>query len=235
MAWYRIEKQQKILKIIDHIIKQSVPITIRFPEVKEPFRSEISRIERVATGGGAEGTLNLIIDRLAPDEGNLRIQVSSGLNMEFSFNRRLCRCSLTCIGSSDRAPYFGHILGFPQVLEIEEKRKEQRFPYEAPELVSVEFTVDQGPHKGKVYELGVFDCSKHGLGILITEKDFDLFEGIKVGDEMRDIIFYATWARIRVEGIVRHRTKITEGKYKGSYILGIESRDIIESCKAREN
>ena len=234
MAWYRIEKQQKILKIINHVIKRNVPITIRFAEVKESFRSEITRIERVASGGGAEGTLNLIIEKLVPDEGNMRIQVSSGFDVEFSFNRNLCRCSLTCIGSSDRAPYFGHILGFPEVLKVEEKRKEERFPFEAPELVSVEFTVDKGPRKGKVYELGVFDRSKHGLGILVTEKDFDLFDGVRVGDAMRDIIFYATWARIRVEGIVRHRTKITEGKYKGSYILGIESRDIIESCKARE-
>jgi len=37
-------------------------------------------------------------------------------------------------------------------------------------------------------------------------------------------------ARINVNGTVKHRTKIDLGKYKGSYILGIESPEIIDSC-----
>lgn len=234
MAWHRIEKEEKIRKIIDHVIKQNAPITIRFPGEKGSFRSEITRIEQEKAGTGTGGTLHLIVEKLVPDEGNMRIQVSPAVDVAFSFNRNQCRCSLSCIGSSNRYPYFGHLLSFPEVLEIEEKRREERFLYEAPELVSVEFKVEKGPHQGKVYELGVFDCSSHGLGILVTEKDFDLFDGIRVGDELLDIIFYATWARISVNGIVRHRTKIAEGRYKGSYILGIESHDIIESCKARE-
>ena len=119
-------------------------------------------------------------------------------------------------------------------MEIQEKRREERVLYEMPEMVAVEFSVDKGPAKGKVYELGVLDCSKHGLGILVQEKDFDLLESVELGDLLRDIIFYATWARIQVDGIVRHKTKISDGKYKGCYVLGIESQDIIENCKAKE-
>ena len=121
-----------------------------------------------------------------------------------------------------------------ETMEIYEKRREDRVLYDMPEVVSVEFTVDKEPAKGKVYDLGVIDCSRHGLGILVREKDFELLESVDLGDWLRDIIFYATWARIKVDGIVRHKTKIAEGKYRGCYVLGIESQDIIESCKAKE-
>ena len=37
---------------------------------------------------------------------------------------------------------------------------------------------------------------------------------------------------IKVQGVVRHKSKIREGKYSGCYILGIESPDITDSYKA---
>ena len=36
---------------------------------------------------------------------------------------------------------------------------------------------------------------------------------------------------INMNGTVRHKVKINEGKYKGSYLLGIESHEIIDSCE----
>ena len=46
-------------------------------------------------------------------------------------------------------------------------------------------------------------------------------------DELKNISFYAPKAMIKVNGTVRHISKIDEGKYKDSYILGIESPEII--------
>jgi hypothetical protein len=36
---------------------------------------------------------------------------------------------------------------------------------------------------------------------------------------------------IKVDGVVRHKTQIKEGKYSDCYILGVESPDIAESYK----
>ena len=86
--------------------------------------------------------------------------------------------------------------------------------------------------RGKIYNLNVLDCSRHGLGLIVTKEDFDLLEKLRNGDKIKNISFYATWTLIKVAGHVRHKTKIEEGKYKGCYLLGIESPEVIESCKS---
>jgi hypothetical protein len=97
-----------------------------------------------------------------------------------------------------------------------------------PDFVSVEFSI---LGKDKVYDLGVMDCSMHGVGILITKKDFDLVRLVKPGDRIRDIVLYSETARIKVDGVVRHMTKMSAGKHKDSYVMGIESPEVIENCR----
>ena len=120
-------------------------------------------------------------------------------------------------------------------MDVEEKRRQDRIPYEKPEFVSVEFRAGKGAEKDKVYDLNVIDCSGTGLGILITQRDFDLLKIVKEGDILRDMTFFATWTMITVDGTVRHKTKIEEGKHKGCYVMGIQSQDIIESCRPKEH
>ncbi len=234
MAWYTVKNRREITSILDHVMSGSVPITLRIEGKKASFESKIIKIDHEGAGREIGGPPRLIVEKLVPDEGNALIQSIPGVAVEFSLNRGLCKCFMNCIGTSSEYPYFGFILSMPEAMEIQEKRREERVLYDMPEMVAVEFAVDKGPARGKVYDLGVIDCSKHGLGILVKEKDFDLLESVDLGDRLRDIIFYATWARIQVDGIVRHKTRITDGKYRGCYILGIESRDIIESCHAKE-
>jgi hypothetical protein len=135
------------------------------------------------------------------------------------------------MGLDELDPKAGLILSFPKSVEIKERRKEKRFSNDIPEMVSVEFKIEKGAGKPKSYELNVYDVSRHGLGILITEKDFELLNILEKGDEIKEITFYATAAIIKVQGTVRHKSKIREGKYAGSYILGLESPDIIEGWK----
>jgi hypothetical protein len=121
-------------------------------------------------------------------------------------------------------------LSFPESLEFEEKRKEERVEYKRPEFISAEFRFGSDSENSNLYELNVLDCSKYGLGMIIGEKDFDLLEKIDPGYKLNNITLYATWTRITVNGIVRHKTKLIDGKLKGSYLMGIESPDIIRSC-----
>ncbi|MFC1819784.1 hypothetical protein ACFLZG_01740 [Thermodesulfobacteriota bacterium] len=85
--------------------------------------------------------------------------------------------------------------------------------------------------KDRLYELNVLDCSKYGLGMIIQQKDLDLLEILNEGDELQDITFYASWTMIKVKGTLRHKTRIEKGKYKGCYLIGIESPDLIKGCK----
>ncbi len=115
-------------------------------------------------------------------------------------------------------------------MENEENRREERVKYKMPEFVYVEFKLEKTPKKGKVYGLKVMDYSRKGLGIVVTQKDFELLQMLDEGDKLKHVTFCASWTMIKVDGTVRHKSKIEEGKYKDCYILGIESLDIIDSC-----
>lgn len=116
-------------------------------------------------------------------------------------------------------------------MKIEENRMDERIKYEIPEFVYVEFKLGKKPKEEKVYNLKVMDCSKNGLGMVVTQKDFELLKMVDEGEKLKDMTFFATWAMINVDGTVRHKSKIEDGKYKGCFMLGIETPDIIDSCK----
>jgi hypothetical protein len=105
-------------------------------------------------------------------------------------------------------------------------RVKDRFSYDKPELVSVKCRIDKGSEEGKVCVLNVFDSSQSGIALLIAPKDADLVEFIEVGDKICDMSFFGIGAQIKHDGIVRHITQITEGKYKGYHIVGIEAQDV---------
>lgn len=48
------------------------------------------------------------------------------------------------------------------------------------------------------------------------------------GVTLKNIKFYSESILITVDGIVRHKTRIREGKYKGCYLLGIEFVKVTE-------
>ena len=116
-------------------------------------------------------------------------------------------------------------------MESKEKRKEDRFTYETPEFVYAEFIMGKGSTEEKVYNLKILDCSQYGLSMVITQKDFELLDLLNEGDELKEISFFATWTVLTVDGIVRHKTKIEEGKYEGCYLIGFESQELIENFK----
>ena len=117
-------------------------------------------------------------------------------------------------------------------IEIREKRKGNRVKYEIPDFVYTEFSLRRrDPSKDKSYALKVMDWSRNGLGVVVTPKDFDLLYQVKVGDMLQNMAFFAEWAMVKVDGTVRHKSVINEGKYKGCFMVGIESPEILESCR----
>jgi len=107
-----------------------------------------------------------------------------------------------------------------------EEREKDRFSYEQPDLVSVKFRIVKGSEEDRVCVLNVIDSSRTGIALLIAPKDSDLFEFIEEGDKICDMSFFGIGAKIKEDGIVKHLTKIDEGKFQGYYSLGVEAQDV---------
>jgi hypothetical protein len=224
----QIKDRRKIQEIFERLASKNVELKILIDEENVRFISRALRLnpEEISSLGSEP---ELIIEKLFPEMGNSLIQSSSQLTLEFTIKEHFCRGKAKYVGVSNEYPYFGMIVTLPHSLELaKERRREKRHLYEMPDFVSVEFSI---LGKDKVYDLGVMDCSMHGVGILITKKDFDLVRLVKPGDRIRDIVLYSETARIKVDGVVRHMTKMSAGKYKDSYVMGIESPEVIENCR----
>jgi hypothetical protein len=227
-SWRQVKDRRKIQEIFERMVSKKMELKVLIDEENVRFMSRATRLnpEEISSLGSEP---ELIIEKLFPEIGNSLIQSSSQVTLEFSIKEHFCRGKARYVGVSNEYPDFGIMITLPQSLELaRERRRERRHTYEMPDFVSVAFSI---VGKDKVYDLGVMDCSMHGLGILVTRKDFDLVRLVKPGDRIRDIVFYSENAMIKVDGVVRHLTKMSTGKYKNSYVMGIESPEVIENCK----
>ncbi len=227
-SWGQIKDRRKIQEIFERLVSKNMELKVLMDDENVRFMSRAVRLnpEEISSLGSEP---ELIIEKLFPEIGNSLIQSSSQVMLEFTIKEHFCRGKAKYVGVSNEYPYFGIMVTVPPFLELaKEKRREKRRIYDMPDFVSVEFSI---MGKDKVYDLGVMDCSMHGLGILITKKDFDLVRLVKPGDRIKDIVLYSKSAMIRVDGVVRHLTKMSTGKYRGSYLMGIESPEVIDNCK----
>jgi hypothetical protein len=231
MAWYALDNKEKVMRIVNYLIHKGEEIEVRFKGQRRTFFSKFIKIEQGNGFSNNGGNHELIMEKLNPEEGNFLIQSVYEVVIGFLINENLCRYSAKYMGISNTSPHFGFIVSFPESIQYEDRRKEERITHKMPELFSVKFRLGKGAHRDKVYDLNVLNRSRHGLGLLITEKDFDLLRTVNVGDHLYNMMFLARSALIRVNGIVRHKTKIWAGKYRGCYVMGIESPDIIDNPK----
>ena len=223
-----IRDTEKIQRIFERLIAGEEEVRV---QLEGDTTKYLSRIVHLHTGQKASSSVKeprLILDKLFPEEGNKEIKSHYRLALEFLVKGKWCRCHVHYLKISTRYPHFGFELSFPRRIEITERRREVRHTYEAPDFVSVEFTVKGG---SKIYSLSVKDCSLHGLGVLIGEKDLELLDLVKPGDKIEGITFYSETSIIKVDGVVRHVTQIKTGENQGSYVLGVESPEIIENCR----
>ena len=78
----------------------------------------------------------------------------------------------------------------------------------------------------------VNDCSNYGLGMLITQEDFDLLRMLQEGDKLQNIAFFSTWTVNKLDGVVRHKTNSLKhafpGDRKGEIEIELKLNDIEE-------
>jgi len=108
------------------------------------------------------------------------------------------------------------------------KRRYHRIITKLSDFIYVEFLMKIPTGNSNHYRLNVIDYSNHGIGILVSEKDFDLLSFLKKGDAIKNVTFSASWALNTVDDvIVKHISKIENGPHAGSYVVGVETRELI--------
>jgi hypothetical protein len=231
MAVNRLEDRQKITRILDHLISTKYEIKVLVKGDGNPFSSRILKSEQNRPSL-VKGTKSIIIiEKLQPDKGNNLIQTSEKVVLKFFISEQPCTCTVRYVGISSMPPFFGFILSAPEIIEIEEKRREKRVVFEPPDFQLAEIYLRKGTKDERRYELSVIDSVSHGLGMIVPEKQLDLLDMIKKGDVIKDIHFYAPNAMLKVDGLVRHITRIDEGRFKGGYYIGIESKELMPTGK----
>jgi hypothetical protein len=90
------------------------------------------------------------------------------------------------------------------------------------DISSVTITLDNGPQEGKIIEFDVSFQSGNVISLLISNKDKDLIENLKVGVTLNNIQFYSPIAIFKGRGVVSAKTKIESGPKRGDYSLDIK-------------
>lgn len=90
------------------------------------------------------------------------------------------------------------------------------------DISSIGITLDSGPHKGKLIELEVSFQTGNMISLIISTKDKDLIENLKVGFRLNNVQFYSPIAIFQGAGIVSAKTKINSGPKRGDYSLDIK-------------
>jgi hypothetical protein len=234
LRWLKLKNRERILLILEYLLSHGREIKVRIEGKEYEYSSKILEIMPGSHGMDIPKSVNkrtdLVVEKLVPEEGNTLIQQNPEIDLEFFINTYLCRCHAHYIGISNFYPCYGLIVSLPVLVELQEKRIEERIMLSYPEYICALLKVGLGDQKDQLYELNVLNCSSHGLGLLVTEKNFDLLHVINPGDKIPEIILFAESSLTHLDGTVRHKTKIKDGKYTGNYLLGIESNTILKDA-----
>ena len=105
----------------------------------------------------------------------------------------------------------------------------------SPDVV---FSVKVGKSKfegdNKLYQLKVVNLGSHGIGRVVDEENLDLLKKVNVRDKLKGLNFFLPAATLTIDCNLKHKTQVTQGKLKGSYVLGIKS-DLIMNIKEVED
>lgn len=233
MSALTTRNKRRIREAIDFLKANRRSIGIRMDGEGTPFTSKIIKAEHeeVPSKPGMGGTL--LIEVLCPENGNELIQSKGPLTVSFSLGKYDCEFTSCFIEKSVTSPYYGHVISYPESLVIVNRRRHNRYERgtsEAPLFLDARLIVRTGDGPEKSYDLKVFDVSERGVGLLVGEEMQDLLQAIDAGYRIEEFELMAAWMTIKVSGTVKHKSKITEGKYTGHYLVGIQLDDKLEHC-----
>jgi hypothetical protein len=225
MTHYSVRSKEEIKALIDFVVSAERKIGIQIEGNDALYTSRIVVANYVKEISEKGERAELTVERLEPESGNTVIQKNAKVVVGFSLKDKTCEFDSRYIGLAD-SQFSRIILSYPEHIRITERREHDRDTRDMPEFVSARFTLGRDD---KTYELEVVDYSANGVGLLVTEKDFDVLKKIKVGDKLRNLVLYAKWTTVMVEGTVAHKTKVKDGN---NYTVGVRLDERLETMKA---
>jgi c-di-GMP-binding flagellar brake protein YcgR len=223
--------KERITQAIDFLTVNRRPIEVVIQGETTRFSSKILKTDQVGPASGSEKISNLVIDFLFPATGNNLIQSASPIQVKFSLGKHECEFTSYYITRSLESGYLGHIITYPESLVIADRRRHERYETgteAVPFFVNAKLTMRVREAQRESYDLKIFDVSENGVGILVGQELKGLVEGIEIGDRLEQVELYATWTVVKVAGTVRHKSKMSEGKHRGDFLLGIQLDEKLE-------
>jgi hypothetical protein len=225
----RTQRKKTIREAIAFLNINRKSITVLIEGGETLFASKIVKVDHGdLASSGLSG--RLVIEWLSPSNGKELIQSRRLIRVRFSIGKYKFEFSSYYVAESLEPPYFGHIVTYPEALVIVEIRRNRRSAIgtEQPPLFDrAKLIIRQGGSQRESFDLQVFDVSEKGVGILVDEESFKLQDRIRIGDKV-ELELYAPWTMVRVDGTVRHNSRMAEGKYRNYYLLGIELDEKLE-------
>lgn len=225
------KNRERIKQAIDLLAVNRRPITVKIEGEQTLFDSMIVKADHgdPVSKTGTPG--RVFIQWLSPPKGNQFIQSARTVHVRFSLGKYNLAFTSHYVTRSLDAPCLGHILTYPQALVIADRRKYDRNKIggkTAPPFAEAKIRMSKGQSQENVYDLEVFDVSEKGVGILVGKELFSWLEEIGIGDRLMGVELSAPWTIVRVDGTVRHKSKLHRGKYGGYQLLGIELDEKLE-------
>jgi hypothetical protein len=93
---------------------------------------------------------------------------------------------------------------------------------ELMDVSSIGITLETGPEKGRMIELDVCFQNGNEINLLISSRNKDLIENLKVGFRLNDVHLFSPFAIFTGTGVVSAKTQIKSGPKKGDYSLDIK-------------
>ncbi len=90
------------------------------------------------------------------------------------------------------------------------------------DISSIGITFDTENQKGRSMDLDVSFQSGNEINILISSKDKELIDNLKVGFRLNNVQFYSPFAIFTGTGVVSAKTRISSGPKQGDYSLDIK-------------
>jgi hypothetical protein len=225
MAFFTIDEKVNIIIIVDYMIAEGLDVTVEIQGKDEKFGTKVIGLEEFFEGD------SIIVERLRPEEGRSFILSDPKVVLSFDLKGRKASFTSTYVGVPKENPKDGLLFQLPATIQLEEMRREHRITDGMTKILSVEFSLED---EGKKYQLNVVNLGSAGLGLIVEKKDFDVFEKMNVGDRIKDIAVFLPVATMATDATVKHMTLIKEGKFRGCYLVGIESSSLMEIKELQE-
>lgn len=102
--------------------------------------------------------------------------------------------------------------------DIAEEPDEEEFL----DISSIGIIMENGPHKGKVFEYDINFQSGNQLNFIISEKDQDLIDTLNEGQVLKNVQFYSPISILKSSCIISSKIMVSSGPNKGNCSLDIK-------------